>query len=114
MEISLTLLEEYFERTKYPINIKINLDDVDNPTLVFIVGKSPEGSRREYLTYRDLNDILTVNKVYSRLQIESDRREQQFREAAEGKREWRQIQDRSELIDKTFYETLMKYIYQLL
>ncbi|MFM1999175.1 MAG: hypothetical protein RL204_1122 [Bacteroidota bacterium] len=111
MEISLTLLESYFRKTKYPINIAVSIQKPFDATLVFIAGESQEGSRREYIDYSDLNDILVANNILGDTGLLRKELEQFQTELKSGNGNRNM---RAENMESLVYETLRKYIYQLL
>ncbi len=112
MEINLTLLEKYFEKSGYPINTSINVSSPHNPIIVLTKGKVEQnGGRSEYIDFEDFEAILLANNILGdngllkleKLAFENDMRN-----------EVGNSNKRGEKMEALIYETLVKYFTQML
>lgn len=103
MEINLTLLEEYFDKVKYPVCFLISTDN--HPSIRVQAGK-PEmnGGLNIVIEFSDLEQVLRINNIIgpgSKVDLILKDSEKNFT----------MIDDK---IDNLIYETLVKYISQML
>jgi hypothetical protein len=64
MYINFNLLEKYFKKNGMVININIDIEEEDS-ILKFVQGQNHEGSRVEFLSFLELNEILEINNITS-------------------------------------------------
>ncbi|MBN8852400.1 MAG: hypothetical protein BGO55_01475 [Sphingobacteriales bacterium 50-39] len=109
MEINLPLLLKYIKKngTEATINIQV---DQPGACLVFILGKNHEGGRREYVDFSDLNDILQLNNIIGKTAQSPSLVCTQL-DLPHEHPGWRK---RAGAIEHLVYDTLSKYIIQLL
>lgn len=110
MEINIPLLLVYIKKNGFTatVNIPINTSD---PCLVFISGENHEGSRREYLDFADLNEILIMNNIIGRSMEDSSLVNEQLELSRTSPIDRYQ---RPENVERLIYGTLAKYIIQIL
>lgn len=105
MEITIELLERYFEKSGYPIHIGFSINPPYDSILSITAGKYEDyRSLRVYLTFEDINEILLINNILGddgQLIKERDTKTNDY--AAKEKR-----------MKDLVYGTLQKYIYQML
>ena len=102
MEINLVKLLDVFKE-RLECTISIDTRDTE-PILSFTKGHhSMNGGTTIYRTFKDLYDILEVNNVFKRLN-----------EISDDKKENRNYAQEEKEIDTAIYETLVKYILQML
>lgn len=106
MDINIRTLEKYSIKNGYQFITNVNLSDVQ-PYLAFVAGDNPEGSLRVNLTFRDLNDILTVNKVLG----EDGSLKKDLEEFHNATKKSEAILNR---MDTSIYNVLSKYIIEIL
>jgi len=107
MEINIPLLIHYLQLQECSVTVNVSIEDSEG-TLVFVQGQDPTGSRREYLDYLDMKEILIENDIIGRNNDDPS--------AVKRELEWMrtgQTQAGDINIEKLIYETLAKYIAQL-
>lgn len=110
MEINIPLLLEYIKKNKFTATVNVAIGTTD-PCLIFISGDDHEGSRREYVDFSDLNEILILNNIIGRTNSDSSL----VKEQLELLRTDPVNRDkRSENIERLIYDTLAKYVIQIL
>src|ERR1700741_3658883 len=106
MEINLTMLQEYFKKNKYPAKIIIQNQDGET-FLVFGAGLDPNGSLRVILEPKDLDDILYKNNIIGENSLVQ-------KELALSRLEENRRRPVDKNIEELIYNTLSKYIIQML
>lgn len=112
MEINLELLIDYCAKFGQSLTINVNVE-FDNPTLVFQKGKHEQrGNTRILLEFGDLRNILTINNIINENgKISKERKDlEQISVNERGP----QIKKNEINTEKYIYETLSKYIIQML
>lgn len=109
MEINIPLLLEYIKKNKFTATVNVSIDSPD-PCLIFISGDNHEGSRREYVNFSDLNEILILNNILGRNHEDSSLVKEQL-DLPRGHKDWRH---KTEKIEYLIYDILAKYIIQIL
>lgn len=105
MEINIQLLEKYCKKNGYACTINIDISS-NEALLILIAGENPEGSRREFIEFKDCYNILLKNNI-----IGTDSKVAKELAALEdGPNRTLPIEN----IEKYIYGTLSTYIIQLL
>ena len=110
MYINIATLENYLLQHGMQVTTSINIEENDS-YLKFTKGKDKDGSRVEFLTFRQLYEILVVNHMLGKnglVIIERDTPHEEVLKRPYNKR------DKSKNIDDMIYGTLAKYIVQML
>lgn len=108
MEINLNTLNLYLEKYKCPTQIYINTNMSESmPALRLLRGSDENGSRVEFLTFTEINDILELNDVTAKMIAERDAPNNEMKSRYENDR------DREKKIKDIQYGILAKYIIQL-
>ena len=113
MEINLELLITYISKLGSPVTINVNIVDYAEPILVFQKGKYEDnGGTRIHLSYQDLMNILLTNNIVG----ENSKVQAELNSLKELSADIRGPQiAKSEInIEKYTYETLAKYVIQML
>ncbi len=112
MEINLELLIDYCATLGQSLTINVDVE-YENSILIFQKGKHKErGNTRIFLEFRDLNDILSINNIIgdnSKISQEKEKIEQ-ISVSERGPK----IKEYEIKTEKYIYETLSKYIIQML
>ena len=113
MEINLELLIEYTAKFGLSSTINIDIEDYKNPMLTFQKGKFRDyGSTRVFLEYKDIMDILLLNNIIGEKgKIKQESNSIDKIPANERGPHLKKIETN---IEKYIYETLSKYIIQML
>jgi hypothetical protein len=109
MYINISLLEKYFEKNKMIINTNIDIDSND-AYLKFVRGEHRDGSRVEFLQFKELTEILEVNNILGDnglLIQERDAFSQDLKNGLGTRNK------REEKMEGLVYDTLAKYIIQM-
>ena len=106
MEINVTMLQEYFKMNKYPARVLVRVQDGE-PYFIFGAGLDPNGSLRVIVDIADLEQILYKNNIIG----ENSLVQQQL---ALGRTEQGRREPIDKNIDDLIYNTLSKYIIQML
>jgi hypothetical protein len=113
MEINLELLIDYISKLGSPVTININIDDHTESSLIFQKGKHKDnGSTRVFFSYQDLMDILLANDIVGengKIKLELNNIKEMPVDKGGA-----QITKSEINIEKFTYETLAKYIIQML
>ena|ERR1700733_1643636 len=110
MEINIPLLLQYIKKNKFSSTVNVSIDTPE-PYLILIAGDNHEGSRREYLDFTDLNEILIINNIIGKSNTDSSLVKEQLELL---KTDSRDRYKRPENIERLIYDTLAKYIIQIL
>jgi len=106
MQINITLLGQYLASLKCPIQIYIDTDETEC-FLRFLRGSDENGSRVEYLSMTNINEILSLNNVEKKMIHMRDLPLEELRLLSAKE------QDKQKNISNILYGTLAKYIIQL-
>jgi len=103
IEVNLTLLEEYFDKVKYPVCFLIG---AGNPSYLRVQAGKPEmnGGLNITLEFNDLDQILRTNNIIG----PGSEVDTLIKDSKEN------FVSHGEKIDDLIYETLVKYISQML
>lgn len=110
MDINITLLEAYCLKNGMAITTSIDIEDAE-PYLRFIKGTDLHGSRVEFLQFSTIKDILIVNNMINDGGLvlqERDATQESLRQRP------RNEQDKDKNIERLIYNTVSKYIIQML
>ena len=110
MEVNLSLLIEYTNRLGLKITVNISVNSPDS-TLIFISGENREGSRREYVDFSDLYEILILNNIIGRSNEDESLVKKQLELARTSTGDKLNHYDQ---VERLIYECLAKYIIQIL
>jgi len=110
MEVNIPLLLDHIKKNGFAATVNVSTDTPD-PCLIFISGENHEGSRREYVEFTDLNEILVLNNIIGRTSQEPSLVKEQFDLADSTPTNRRTLPER---IENLIYDTLAKYIIQIL
>ena len=110
MEINIPLLLHYIKNKKFSATVNVSIDTPE-PYLIFISGENHESSRREHLDFTDLNEILILNNIIGRSNSDWSLVQEQLKLA---RTDSQNKYKRDKNIEKLIYETLAKYIIQVL
>lgn len=113
MEINLELLIDYSTTLGQKLTINVDIEDFENPILVFQKGKYRDnGNSRVLIEFRDLMDILSLNNIIG----ENGKIKQELSSTYEIPANERgpHIKKFEINTEKYIYETLSKYIIQML
>jgi hypothetical protein len=110
MDINIPTLLQYVKKNGYSATVSVSIDTPD-PCLIFILGENREGSRREYVDFKNINEILILNNIIGRTTEDPSLVKDQLDLLSST------AQDRSkrpENIENLIYGTLAKYMIQIL
>jgi hypothetical protein len=110
MEINIPTLLHHMKKNGCSATVNVSIDTPD-PCLILILGENREGSRREYVDFKDINEILILNNVIGRTSEDASLVKEQLdlsRSTAQGRSK------RPENIENLIYGTLAKYMIQIL
>ncbi len=115
MDLAIQLIEKYCEQNGWPINIRIDIHDITTDIRVVAGGYDQNGSRAEYLSFQDLREILEVNDVIGKTINDNSLVKEQLdfynKEMSNGKGDnFNRLQN----VESLIYDTLAKYIIQML
>jgi hypothetical protein len=109
MEINIPLLIKYASENGFDITISIPISQ-NKPCLMLILGDSMSGNRRESLDFEDVYKILILNNIIS----DDPQSASLVKQQLDLPREHKDWPYRIERIETLIYDTLAKYILQLL
>ncbi|TDX00485.1 hypothetical protein EDB95_1510 [Dinghuibacter silviterrae] len=109
MDINIPLLIKYVAKNGYQITVSVPIGQ-DAPYLVLILGDNHEGSRREILQFDDLYQILKLNNIIGDDPASHDL----VRQLLDLPGDHKDSLHRSEKIEHMIYDTIAKYVLQLL
>jgi len=110
MDININLLEAYCQKNGMQITTSIDIDDTEC-YLKFTKGDNIHGSRVEFLQFSTIRDILLINNMISDNGLvikERDATQESLRQRP------RDEQDKDKNIERLIYNTVSKYIIQML
>jgi hypothetical protein len=111
MQISVSLLESYVKKNGMTININIDIDSSD-PMLQFTRGEAKENSSRtEFLVFKQLKEILETNNILGDNGLLTQEKNSITSDLNNG---IGNRNNREEKIEFLVYDTLAKYIIQML
>jgi len=111
MELYPQLIEHYCAQNGKPVTISFSISQIE-PALTFTLGENAyDGSRREFLDFQQISDILYVNEIIGENCLVREELDFLRKELSSGKGDqFNRIQNVQSLI----YDTLAKYIIQML
>jgi hypothetical protein len=110
MEINIPTLLYHMKQNGCSATVNITIDTPD-PCLILILGENREGGRREYVDFKDINEILILNNIIGRTIEDASLVKEQLepsRSTTEGRSK------RPENIENLIYSTLAKFMIQIL
>lgn len=109
MEINIPLLLKYTLKNGHAITVNIPISHSE-PCFVLILGDNHEGSRREFLEFEDIYQILLINNIIA----ETAQSPSLVQTQLDLPREHKDWTRKTEIIENLIYDTLAKYIIQIL
>lgn len=110
MYINITTLEKYCVKNGLDVTTSIDIEHIE-PMLKFIKGSDRNGSRVEFLSFENLKEILVINKM---LGDEGKVIKERDTTREELQKRNHQDRDQDKNIEIMIYDTLSKYIIQML
>jgi hypothetical protein len=109
MDLNIPLLIKYIGKNGTTATVNISITSSD-PILIFVLGDNHEGPRREFLYFTTLDEILIENNIVGKNPGDPSQ-VQSLLDLPRGHKDW---PSKHEKIEELIYNTLAKYIIQLL